>query len=111
MKISNMRVRLTFQKNETVVDDLGNHTSAWTDHYSCWASVKLDRETQTEEEAAHTIEKDEVDITVRFCSEIAAVDVKGYRILIKGKIYKILSIDEMGFQKYSRKFRAALEER
>ena len=59
----------------------------------------------------HTVEADRLDITVRWCSEIAVVNSKGYRILLGGRIYNILSIDEMGFKRNSRKFHAELSER
>ena len=39
MDISGLRVRITIQKNETVVDENANHTSAWTDYFSCWATA------------------------------------------------------------------------
>ena len=57
------------------------------------------------------MEADRLDITVRWCSEIAVVNSKGYRILLGGRIYNILSIDEMGFKRNSRKFHAELSER
>ena len=39
MNIAAMRVRITIQKNETVVDEFANHTPAWTDYFSCWATA------------------------------------------------------------------------
>ncbi len=50
-------------------------------------------------------------MTVRWSSETAAVDSKQYRILLGDRIYNILSIDEMGFHKNSRKFHTELAER
>ena len=112
MNIAGLRVRITIQKNETVVDKYGNHKSAWTDYFTCWATAVTSGLSSSEEEAAaHTVEADRLDITVRWCSEIAAVNSKGYRILLGGRIYNILSIDEMGFKRNSRKFHAELSER
>ena len=37
MNISNMNVRITFQKNAVVIDKIGNHTNEWQDYYSCYA--------------------------------------------------------------------------
>jgi len=112
MDIGALRVRITIQKNETVVDKYGNHKAVWTDHFSCWATaVTSGLSTKEEESAGHTVEADRLDITVRWCSEIAAVNSKGYRILLGGRIYNILSIDEMGFKRNSRKFNAELSER
>ena len=39
MNISGLRVRITIQKNETVVDKYGNHNSTWTVFFTCWASA------------------------------------------------------------------------
>ena len=64
-----------------------------------------------DESAGHTVEADRLDITVRYSSETARVNSKGYRVLLGDRIYNILSIDEMGFKHNSRKFHAELTER
>ncbi|MBO5570904.1 MAG: phage head closure protein, partial [Clostridia bacterium] len=43
MNIAGMRIRITIQKNATVVDKYGNHKSAWTDYFTCWASASRDK--------------------------------------------------------------------
>ena len=52
-----------------------------------------------------------MDITVRHSSETAAVNSKQYRILLLGRTYNIISIDDMGFRHNSRKFYTELVER
>ena len=112
MNIAGLRTRITFQKNETVVDRYGNHTSAWTDFFSCWATAVTSGLSFSEGEAAgHTVEADRLDITVRYSSETAVVNSKQYRILLGDRIYNILSIDEMGFKHNSRLFHTVLVER
>ncbi len=112
MNIAGLRTRITIQKNETVVDKYGNHKTAWTDYFTCWATAVTSGLSDSEEEAAgHTVEADRLDITIRYSSETAAVDSKQYRILLAGRIYNILSIDEMGFKHNSRKFHTELSER
>ena len=112
MNIAGLRVRITIQKNETVVDKYGNHTSAWTDYFSCWATaVASGLSSKEEETAGHTVEADRLDITVRWSSETAVVNSKQYRVMLGGRIYNILSIDEMGFKHNSRKLHAQLSER
>lgn len=112
MNIAGLRVRITIQKNETVVDKYGNHTSAWTDYFSCWATAVTSGLSSREEEAAgHTVEADRLDFTVRWSSETAVVNSKQYRVMLGGRIYNILSIDEMGFKHNSRKLHAQLSER
>ena len=110
MHIEGLRVRIRIQKNETVTDRYGNHKSAWTDYFSCWATAST-QTGQEGEEAAHTAEEDRLDFTVRYCSETLAVTAKQYRILLGERIYNIVHVDDMGFKHNSRKFHAALVER
>ena len=112
MNISGLRVRITIQKNETVVDKYGNHKSTWTDFFTCWASAVTSGLSASEKESAgHTTEADNLDITVRYSTETAAINSKQYRVLLAGRIYNILSIDEMGFKHNSRKLHTQLTER
>ena len=112
MNISGLRVRITIQKNETVVDKYGNHKSTWTDFFTCWASAVTSGLSASEKESAgHTTEADKLDITVRYSTETAAINSKQYRVLLAGRIYNILSIDEMGFKHNSRRLRTQLTER
>ena len=109
MNISGLRVRITIQKNETVVDKYGNHKSTWTDFFTCWASAVTSGLSASEKESAgYTTE---ADITVRYSTETAAINSKQYRVLLAGRIYNILSIDEMGFKHHSRKLHTQLTER
>ena len=101
MNIAGLRVRITIQKNETVVDKYGNHKSAWVDYFKCWATAVTSGLSSSEEEAAsHTVEADRL-----------AVNSKQYRILLGERIYNIQSIDEMGFKHNSRKIHTELSER
>ena len=112
MNISGLRVRITIQKNETVVDKYGNHKSIWTDFFTCWASAVTSGLSASEKESTgHTTEADKLDITVRYSTETAAINSKQYRVLLAGRIYNILSIDEMGFKHHSRKLHTQLTER
>lgn len=112
MNISGLRVRITIQKNETVVDKYGNHKSTWTDFFTCWASAVTSGLSASEKESAgHTTEANKLDITVRYSTETAAINSKQYRVLLAGRIYNILSIDEMGFKHNSRRLHTQLTER
>ncbi len=106
-----MRVRIMIQKSETQVVKYKNHKSVWTDYFPCWASAVSSRISEESSNAASTQEDDKLDITVRWCSETAAVNSKEYRILIGEKTYNIKSVNEMGFRHNSRKFQVQLEER
>ena len=112
MDIAGLPVRCAIQKNETIVDRFGNHAPAWTDFFSCWASAKNSGQRVEEtEEAGYTQEAGRMEFTVRWSPETAAVNTKEYRILFNGHIYNIISIDEMGFNRNSRKFFCQMSER
>lgn len=112
MDIAGANIRITFQKSKTVIDRFGNHTSDWSDYFSCWAAaVSSRRKSEETQEAAQTLESDMLEFTVRRSSETNAVNSKEYRILLGEKIYNILSVDEMGFDRYRRKFLAELVRR
>lgn len=112
MDIAGLRVRITIQKNETVVDRYGNHKATWMDYFTCWATAtRSGKSAEETQNAGYTQEADRLDITVRWSSETAAVNSKQYRVLLDGRIYDILGIDEMGFRHNSRKFFCRLSER
>ena len=112
MNISGLRVRIIIQRNITVEDEYANHKSVWQDFFSCWATTaNSGMKSEETTNAGTTQEADRLDITVRWSTETAAVNSKEYRILIGDRIYNIVSIDEMGFQKHSRKFHVLLTER
>ena len=112
MNIAGLRVRITIQKNETVTDKYGNHKSEWADYFFCWATATMSGKSAEEtQDAGYTQESDRLDVTVRWSSETAAVNSKQYRVLLNGRIYDILNIDDMGFRRNSRKLHTQLVER
>ena len=57
MNIAGLRVRVTIQKNETVVDKYGNHKSEWRNYFTCWATAVTSGLSSSEDESAgHTVE-------------------------------------------------------
>ena len=112
MNVSGLNVRVTIQKSVAKKDKYRNRISVWEDYFSCWASVVSSRQNADEtQNAGYTQEADRLDLTVRWCSETAAVNSKQYRIIIGERIYNITGIDEMGFKHNSRKFHAEITER
>ena len=112
MNVSGLNVRVTIQKSVAKKDKYRNRISVWEDYFSCWASVVSSRQNADEtQNAGYTQEADRLDLTVRWCSETAAVNSKQYRIIIGERIYNITGIDEMGFRHNSRKFHVELTER
>lgn len=110
MHIAGMRVRITIKKNETVTDRYGNHKTAWTNYFSCWATAS-NRTGDEDDEGSTSEEDDKMDFTVRYSSETAAVVSTKYRIVLMDRIYDIDHVDDMGFKRNSRKFHAHLVKR
>lgn len=104
MEISLLNVRITIQKQETVVDEIGNHTNAWTDYFSCYATVSGEGGTETSV-AGLTVDGSDLSFTVRYSRKTSAVDMLGYRILFGNGIYNILAIDHMNYKKKCLKFK------
>ena len=107
MEVSLLNVKITFQKNAVEVDGNGNHKNAWTDYYSCHATVGGEAGRQTSESAAAGIVADESDIsfTVRYCKKASLIDSTGYRVEFGGELYNILAVDHMNYKKKCLKFK------
>lgn len=112
MNIAALRIRITIQKNETVVDKKANHTSVWTDYFTCWATALANGKSAEESnEAGTTQEADRLDFTVRCSSETMAIDSTHYRVVLGDRVYDIVGIDDMGFRHSCRKLHTILRAR
>ena len=110
MQIAAMRIRVTFQKNAVVEDEIGNHTNTWVDYFSCYATA-VEKESGESEVAGQIVVNEKLDFTVRYSSEVAVIVPDKYRIICRGRIYNILSISDMAFKNKSLKMHAQLERR
>jgi len=104
MDIGMLNRCITFQKQETAADDVGNHIDTWTDYYSCAATVS--GESGNETFAAGEInEHPDLCVTVRCCRKAAAVTSTGYRIVFDEEIYDVIGIDHFGYKMEALKFK------
>ena len=93
-----LNVKITVQKNETVVDAIGNHKNTWTDYHTCFATVS--GEGGSEKSVAGLIVDDsDISFTVRYCKAFADLDVTKHRVIFEGSLYNIVSIDHMNYKK------------
>ena len=97
MDIALLNVHITFQKNETVVDKVGNHKNEWTDYYSCHATVSGESGSETSV-AANTLYDSDLAFTVRYCNKLKDADPTKLRVVFKGEIYNISFIDHMNIK-------------
>ncbi len=105
MNIALLNERILIQKNEVVVDDIGNHTNAWTDYYSCRVTVGGTSESAQKEAAGQTVDDSYISFTLRFCIKAACINNIGFRVIFHDEIYDILAVDPMGYRKRSLKLR------
>lgn len=110
MEISLLNARITFQKNTTIVDEIGNHTNEWTDFYKCHATVSGEGGAETSV-AGVIVDDSDLSFTVRFCKKALEVTNTGYRIQFNGEIFNIQSVDHMNYKKKSIKFKCKKERR
>ena len=104
MKVSLLNEKILFQKSAVVSDAIGNRKNAWDDYYSCFATIG--GESGKEKlEAGLTVDDASISFTVRYCSKLVDIMSTGFRILFRGEIYNILSVDHMNYKKKSLKFR------
>ena len=72
MEISPLNVKVTFQKNSVVADNIGNRRNVWEDYYTCYATVG--GEGGNEKAAAGlTVVDSDIAFTIRFCKRAAEV--------------------------------------
>lgn len=104
--------RILIQKSTTTVDEDGNHLAQWEDWFSCWATASTGSRVADEtHNAGSTQERSRLDLTVRWCTKTAAVNSTQFRVLVDGQIYNILSIDDMSYRHYGRRFHTERKER
>lgn len=107
--IDQLNERVIFQKATIVTDKIGNHRNIWEDWFTCSAYAST-YEAQ-EKEGEVVTEQQTVTFTVRWCRETKVLTSTGYRVKFRDRIYNIISVDPMNYQKKSLKIRCALEER
>ena len=104
MDIALLNVKITVQKNETVVDAIGNHKNTWTDYHTCFATVSGEGGSE-KSVAANTLYESDLAFTVRYCKMLACADSTKLRILFNGELYDITFIDHMNYKNKCLKFR------
>ncbi len=111
MDIAAMNTKIVIQKNETVVDEIGNRSSLWKDYFSCFASVSDSTgKSSSESFSAGTVnEHADISFTVRFCKQTFQVTTTQYRILWNDDIYDIQKIDHLNLKKKALKFKCEKE--
>ena len=104
MEVALLNVKVTFQKNSVIADDIGNRRNVWEDYYTCHATVSGEGG-QEKAAAGLTVAESDIAFTVRFCKQAAEVTADGFRIRFDGEVYNIVSVDHMNYRKKALKVR------
>lgn len=106
MDIGALRTMVTFQAATVEVDAIGNHTNAWADCFTCHATIGGEGGvTSKEREAAGTTVDDfSMTVTVRWCTETAAITPTTHRLKLGKDVYDIVGVDHKGYAAKSLKF-------
>ena len=104
MNITAMNVKITFQKNNVVIDKIGNHTNEWQNYYSCYATVSGENGSE-QAVVGETVENVQICFTVRYCRKISNVSSTKYRIVFNDEMYDIVSVDHFSYAKKFLKFK------
>lgn len=104
MRVSLLNEKIMIQKSVIQSDSIGNRKNAWEDYYSCFATIGGEGGSE-KAEAGQTVDGASITFTVRYCSGLVDIMSTGFRILFRGEIYNILSVDHMNWKRKSLKFR------
>lgn len=104
MKVSLLNEKILFQKSAVISDAIGNRKNVWKDYYSCFATIGGEGGNE-KAEAGQTTDEANITFTVRYCSQLVDTMSTELRILFRGEIYNILSVNHMNYKKKSLKFR------
>ena len=97
-EIARFNERVTFQRNEVIIDKYKNHVNVWTDYYSCYtyaSTYQYDRE----ENGVVIREEQTITFEVRYCSELKNLDSTHFRVMFHGDVYNIQNVDAMNYQR------------
>ena len=108
-RIARKNERITFQRNEVYSDKYKNRLQQWTDYFTCSAyastyAAQEDGDVVTSEERSVTFE-------CRWGPELDTVTSTGFRIILRGERYNILSVDPMNYQREAIRFTCRREKR
>ena len=103
MDIALLNTTITFQANAYETDEYGNHIGGWEDYFTCHATISGESGTESETTGVKT-DHANCYFTVRWCKKTAAVEPTGYRIVMDGEGFDILSIDHMNNKRKALKF-------
>lgn len=91
MNFDELNQRITILEHRTAQDEIGNHITKWDEVYSCWAKV-TEKSSVENTNTGVTKEIQSVSFVVRQSLFMLSLNATTHRILFKGLIYNIKSV-------------------
>ena len=109
MNASMLRNKITIQKKTAVTDDIGKISEVWSDYMAVHAYANR-LSGQELIVAAANGQQDTVTFSVRYCRALADLNSNDFRIVFMGRIFNILTVDNVQFLNVELKIRAVEED-
>ena len=109
MNASMLKNKITIQKKTAVPDDIGRISEVWSDFMvvHAYANRLSGQELIV---AAANGQQDTVTFSVRYCGALADLNSNDFRIVFMGRIFNILTVDNVQFMNVELKIRAVEED-
>ena len=108
MNVALLNERIEIQKATVVSDNIGNRKNTWAPYFECACTIGGESGKEVAS-VAQTVEHTEISFTVRSCTLTDAVTSDYFRIVFKGAVYNIISVDHMNYKHKCLKFRCRKE--
>lgn len=99
---------ITIEKREKIIDSIGNTKKQWIEFKKDYAYAN-GLSGQEYWEAQKSNDENTIDFTLRWKPYLDTIDTKEYRIVFKGKMYNIKTIDNIRFNNKNVKIRCTSE--
>lgn len=110
MNIARLSEKITIQKQDVMIDRIGNHKNSYSDYFTCHATVSGESNRETEvDDVGQTIDHEILSFTVRWNSKTQNLDSIHYRILFRGNTYNIETVDHLNYRNKAIKLRCRKE--
>ena len=109
MNASMLKNKITIQKKTAIPDDIGKISEVWSDFMVVHAYANLSGQELIV--AAANGQQDTVTFSVRYCRALADLNSNDFRIVFMGRVFNILTVDNVQFLNVELKIRAVEEER
>lgn len=104
MIISLLNEKISIEKREVILDEIGNHKSIWSKFYKCYATISGESPSEESMESG-ILDTSKIDFTIRYCKKVSKIISTEYRVKFKENTYDIIGIDHMNYKKKSIKLR------